>query len=205
MQKRKNFKSLVKHISLLFPNNYYFQTKAILFLIKPIFILLLTCYKYSFLLVILIKMEKVVIPDSYYMNQALDEAEKAFSKGEVPVGAIVICKERIIARAHNLTETLNDPTAHAEMQAITSAATWLGGKYLKECTIYITLEPCIMCAGALFWSQVPNIVYGASDPKRGYTLSGYPILNSSTSIRSGILENESSLLLKRFFLSRRKN
>ena len=150
-------------------------------------------------------MVQIVIPDSHYMKQALEEAEKAFSKGEVPVGAVVVCRERIIARAHNLTETLNDPTAHAEMQAITAATAWLGGKYLKECTMYITLEPCIMCAGALFWSQVPEIVYGASDPKRGYTIAGYPILNPSTRVRTDILKDESSLLLKRFFLSRRRN
>lgn len=137
------------------------------------------------------------------MKQALREAGEAYSRGEVPVGAVVVCNNRIIARAHNLTETLNDPTAHAEMQAITAAASFLGGKYLKDCTIYVTLEPCIMCAGALFWSQIPEIVYGAPDPKRGYTLAGHPILNSSTIVRSGILEEEASQLLKRFFATKR--
>lgn len=141
--------------------------------------------------------------DIKYMKQALLEAGEAFSRGEVPVGAVVVCNDRIIARAHNLTETLNDPTAHAEMQAITAAASFLGGKYLKECTIYVTLEPCIMCAGALFWSQIPEIVYGAPDPKRGYTLAGYSILNDSTRVRSGILEKEASQLLKSFFATRR--
>ncbi|MCA1756108.1 MAG: nucleoside deaminase [Bacteroidales bacterium] len=141
--------------------------------------------------------------DVNYMKQALLEAREAYSRGEVPVGAVVVCNDRIIARAHNLTETLNDPTAHAEMQAITAAASFLGGKYLKDCTIYVTLEPCIMCAGALFWSQIPEVVYGAPDPKRGYTLAGYPILNASTKVRSGILEEEASQLLKRFFAARR--
>ena len=137
------------------------------------------------------------------MKAALAEAYKAFEKQEIPVGAVVVCDEKIIARAHNLTETLKDPTAHAEMQAITSATNWLGGKYLTDCTIYVTLEPCGMCAGAIGWSQASALVYGASDEKRGYrTLSGI-LLHPKTTITRGILENECSEVLLKFFKSRR--
>jgi tRNA(adenine34) deaminase len=139
----------------------------------------------------------------YYMRAALAEANKAFEKQEVPVGAVIVCNDMIIARAHNLTETLKDPTAHAEMQAITAATNWLGGKYLTDCTIYITLEPCAMCAGALGWSQVPTIVFGAADEKKGYrTISG-PLLHPKTVVESGILEKECREILVRFFKKKR--
>ncbi len=140
--------------------------------------------------------------DAYFMKRALQEAESAFEKGEVPVGAIVVIENRIIARAHNLTEQLNDVTAHAEMQAITSAANFLGGKYLHNCTLYVTLEPCQMCAGALYWSQISNIVYGATDIERGCGVMG-STLHPKTKIRGGLMENEASDLLKKFFIQRR--
>lgn len=143
--------------------------------------------------------------DNKYMMMALREAEIAERKGEVPVGAIVVCRDRIIARAHNLTETLNDPTAHAEMQAITAASNALAGKYLDKCSLYVTLEPCIMCAGAIFWSRPGNLVYGASDKKRGYTLAGYPVLHKKTIVSAGIMEKECSEIMKNFFKSKRKD
>ena len=138
-----------------------------------------------------------------YMRAALEEARKASDKQEVPVGAVVVCNDIIIARAHNLTETLKDPTAHAEMQAITAAANMLGGKYLTGCTLYITLEPCIMCAGALGWSQIDRIVYGASDEKRGFLKFAPAALHPKTQILGGILQNECALLMKRFFETKR--
>jgi tRNA(adenine34) deaminase len=141
--------------------------------------------------------------DEYYMNLALAEAQEAFEAGEVPVGAVIVCKDRIIARAHNLTETLNDVTAHAEMQAITSAADARGGKYLINCTLYVTLEPCPMCAGALAWSQISKIVYGASDEKRGYHKINSAMLHPKTEIVSGILAEQSAELLKKFFQDKR--
>jgi tRNA(adenine34) deaminase len=140
--------------------------------------------------------------DTYFMKKALQEAEAAFEKGEIPVGAIVVVKDRIIARSHNLTELLNDVTAHAEMQAITSAANFLGGKYLIDCTLYVTLEPCQMCAGALYWSQVSKVVYGASDAQRGFSAMGTK-LHPKTKVLGGILEEEASALMKRFFLEKR--
>ena len=140
--------------------------------------------------------------DTYYMKKALQVAEYAFEKGEVPVGAIIVIQDRIIARAHNLTEQLNDVTAHAEMQAITAAANFLGGKYLKDCTLYVTLEPCQMCAGALYWSQISKIVYAATDVDRGCGAMG-TTLHPKTKIVGGILEAEASALLKRFFAQRR--
>lgn len=140
--------------------------------------------------------------DAYFMKKALAEAEIAFDKGEVPVGAIIVFKDKIIARAHNLTETLNDVTAHAEMQAFTAAADFLGGKYLKECTLYVTLEPCQMCAGASYWTQIGKIVYGASEPLRGFENLGTR-LHPKTKVTSGVLEEECSLLLKRFFIEKR--
>jgi len=133
------------------------------------------------------------------MRAAIDEAKKALARKEVPVGAVVVCNSMIVARAHNLTETLNDPTAHAEMQAITAAASWLGGKYLTGCTVYVTVEPCTMCAGALGWSQAERLVYGAADPKKGYTLVKGQILHPKTKVLSGILETECGNLLKSFF------
>ncbi|WP_274474117.1 nucleoside deaminase [Mangrovimonas aestuarii] len=140
--------------------------------------------------------------DTYFMSRAMQEAEKAFEKGEIPVGAVIVVNDRIIARAHNLTETLNDVTAHAEMQAITAAANFLGGKYLKDCTLYVTLEPCQMCAGALYWSQISRIVYAAKDEQRGCGVMGTK-LHPKTKVEHGILEEEASTLLKRFFIERR--
>lgn len=140
--------------------------------------------------------------DVYFMKQALQEAEAAYKKGEVPVGAIVVVDNRIIARAHNLTETLTDVTAHAEIQAITAASNFLGGKYLRDCTIYVTLEPCQMCAGALFWSQISNIVYGARDQQRG-CIALKTKLHPKTKIKGGVLEKEAAAILKRFFIEKR--
>jgi tRNA(adenine34) deaminase len=140
--------------------------------------------------------------DTYFMKRALQEAEMAFEKGEVPIGAVIVCKDQIIARAHNLTETLNDVTAHAEMQAFTSAADYLGGKYLKECTLYVTLEPCQMCAGASYWSQIDKIVFGARDHQRGY-MKMNTTLHPKTKVISGIMEEECGKLLTRFFIEKR--
>lgn len=140
--------------------------------------------------------------DSYFMKKALQEAQYAFESDEIPVGAVIVVKDRIIARAHNLTEKLNDVTAHAEMQAITAAANFLGGKYLKECTLYVTLEPCQMCAGALYWSQISKIVFAARDPKRGYMTLGTR-LHPKTKVVGGIMEQEASDLLKQFFAKKR--
>lgn len=140
--------------------------------------------------------------DTYFMKKALQEAELAFEKGEIPIGAIIVIENRIIARAHNLTEKLNDVTAHAEMQAITAAANFLGGKYLINCTLYVTLEPCQMCAGALYWSQISKIVYGSRDEVRG-CLNLKTKLHPKTEIIGGVLAEESSQLLKRFFLEKR--
>ncbi len=141
--------------------------------------------------------------DAYFMKRALQEAETAFEKGEVPIGAVIVVQDRIIARAHNLTEQLHDVTAHAEMQAITAAANFLGGKYLQNCTLYVTLEPCQMCAGALFWSQISKVVFGAYDPQRGFSVSGGQ-LHPKASITGGIMEEECSELLKRFFILKRR-
>jgi tRNA(adenine34) deaminase len=138
-----------------------------------------------------------------FMRAALEEALKAFEKQEVPVGAVVVCNDVIIARAHNLTETLNDPTAHAEMQAITSAANWLGGKYLKGCTLYVTLEPCAMCAGAMGWSQVPLLVYGADDEKKGYTKVKGQLLHPKTKAVKGVLGRECREVIVKFFKMKR--
>ncbi len=141
--------------------------------------------------------------DEYYMRQALLEAQKAFDKDEVPVGAVLVCNDRIIARGHNLTETLNDVTAHAEMQAITAGSDFLGGKYLTDCTIYITLEPCVMCAGALGWSQISKIVYGAKDTKRGFLRFAPQGIHPKTILVGGILETECEYLMKEFFRRKR--
>jgi len=137
------------------------------------------------------------------MQAALEEARKAYSRQEIPVGAVVVCNDKIIARAHNLTETLNDPTAHAEMQAITAAANWMGGKYLTGCTIYVTLEPCAMCAGAIGWSQASELIYGASDEKKGYTLVTGQLLHPKTKVVSGIMQNKCKDLMVSFFKSKR--
>lgn len=147
----------------------------------------------------------MVLPydDAYFMKKALQEAEYALEAGEVPIGAVIVVQNRIIARAHNLTERLNDVTAHAEMQAITAAANFLGGKYLKDCTLYVTLEPCQMCAGALYWSQIGKIIYAAKDPQRGCGIMG-TTLHPKTSMTGGILESEASQLIQQFFLKKRK-
>ena len=140
-----------------------------------------------------------MLDDTYFMKQALQEAHKAFDRGEVPVGVVVVANQRIIARSHNLTEVLNDVTAHAEMQAITAAADVLGGKYLNECTLYVTLEPCPMCAGALRWAQLSRLVYGASDPKRGYSTISPFLLHPKTEVISGVMSNDCSDLMQLFF------
>ncbi len=144
-----------------------------------------------------------VYSDDYFMKQALREAQIAYEEGEVPVGAIVVCGNQIIARAHNKTEHLKDVTAHAEIMALTSASDYLGSKYLNECTLYVTLEPCIMCAGALSWAQLGRIVYGASDDKAGFMRYGKELLHPKTKVEFGIMFNECSSLLKRFFAAKR--
>lgn len=141
--------------------------------------------------------------DNFYMKQALMEAEKAATRGEVPVGAVVVCRDRIIARTHNLTETLNDVTAHAEMQAITAAANALGGKYLTDCTLYVTVEPCVMCAGAIAWAQTGRLVFGAEDEKRGYQRFAPQALHPKTEVVKGLMADECAALMKDFFKKRR--
>lgn len=137
------------------------------------------------------------------MRKALQEAEAAYDEGEIPIGAVIVCQDHIIARAHNLTETLNDVTAHAEMQAITMAANELGGKYLTDCTLYVTVEPCAMCAGALGWSQIPRVVYGCPDDKRGYTLLAPNALHPKCTVTGGVLEDECRQLMQQFFKDKR--
>lgn len=144
-----------------------------------------------------------MMDDNYFMKQALIEADKAVSKGEVPVGAIIVCKGRIIARSYNLTETLNDVTAHAEMQAITAAANVLGGKYLNDCALYVTVEPCVMCAGAIAWAQTGRLIFGASDEKRGYQKYAPRALHPKTEVVSGVMAEECSRRMKEFFQSKR--
>ena len=141
--------------------------------------------------------------DIRYMKMALDEAAAAAAQGEIPVGAVVVCNGMVIARAHNLTETLTDVTAHAEMQAITAAASYLGGKYLDQCTLYVTLEPCVMCAGAIGWSQLKRLVYGASDDKRGYTIYAPNSLHPKTEVTSGVLADECGGIVQEFFRKKR--
>lgn len=141
--------------------------------------------------------------DNFYMKQALAEASEAYRQGEIPIGAVVVCRDKIIAKSHNLTELLHDVTAHAEMQAITSAAEHLGGKYLSDCTLYVTVEPCVMCAGALGWSQISRIVYGTPDEKRGYTRFAPNALHPRTQITSGVMAEECAELMQRFFQERR--
>lgn len=142
--------------------------------------------------------------DEKYMRMALNEAERALAKREVPIGAVVVAGDRIIGRGHNLVETLGDATAHAEMQAITAAMSTLGGKYLTECTLYVTVEPCVMCGGALAWSQIGRIVYGTSDPKRGYSTYSERIMHPKTEVVAGVLQEECEALMKRFFADLRK-
>ena len=141
--------------------------------------------------------------DTDYMKQALIEAQKAYEQDEVPIGAVIVCKGRIIARAHNLTEILNDVTAHAEMQAITAAANNIGGKYLNDCTLYVTVEPCPMCAGAIGWSQLGKLVYGAEDEKRGYRRYAPDVLHPKTEVVSGVCADEATALMKEFFKNKR--
>ena len=141
--------------------------------------------------------------DNDYMKQAFAEAQKAFDKDEVPIGTVIVCKGRIIARAHNLTETLNDVTAHAEMQAITAAANNIGGKYLNDCTLYVTVEPCPMCAGAIAWAQMGRVVFGAADEKRGYKRLAPNVMHPKTEVTEGICAEECAALMKRFFSGKR--
>ena len=147
--------------------------------------------------------EEKMADDNFYMKKALEEARLAFAKNEIPVGAVVVCADKIIARSHNLTETLTDVTAHAEMQAITAAANALGGKYLNDCTLYVTVEPCVMCAGAIGWSQLKRLVYGAPDEKRGYKHFAPQALHPRTEVTEGIMAEESAELMKEFFKRKR--
>lgn len=149
-------------------------------------------------------MDKMLPDDTYFMRKALDEARVAFDMDEIPVGAVVVCQNRIIAGAHNLTERLCDVTAHAEMQAITAAANSLGGKYLMDCTLYVTLEPCVMCAGAIGWAQIGRVVFGAADDKRGYRRFAPETLHPKTEVTSGVLADACSALLREFFAKKRK-
>ncbi len=142
-------------------------------------------------------------PDEYYMQQALREAKAAFEEGEIPIGAVIVSNDTIIARTHNLTERLNDVTAHAEMLAFTAASEMLGAKYLTGCTLYVTLEPCVMCAGAAGWSQISRIVYGASDPKRGFERLGHDMLHPKTTVEKGVIEAECAELVRKFFKDKR--
>lgn len=147
--------------------------------------------------------DPVVTPDEFFMNEALKEARKALSEDEVPIGAVIVSNGRIIGRGYNLTEKLNDVTAHAEMQAFTAAANFLGGKYLRDCTLYVTVEPCVMCAGASYWTQISRIVYGANDLKLGFRRINQRITHPKTEVIGGIKENECATLIKDFFLSKR--
>ena len=149
-------------------------------------------------------MDKMLPDDTYFMRKALDEARVAFDMDEIPVGAVVVCQNRIIAGAHNLTERLCDVTAHAEMQAITAAANSLGGKYRTDCTLYVTLEPCVMCAGAIGWAQIGRVVFGAADDKRGYRRFAPEALHPKTEVTSGVLADACSALLREFFAKKRK-
>jgi len=141
--------------------------------------------------------------DEHYMRLALLEAQKAFDEEEIPIGAVVVCKGRIVGRGYNLTERLNDVTAHAEMQAFTAASQTLGGKYLKDCTLYVTIEPCVMCAGASYWMQIGKLVYGAKEEKRGFSTKGANLLHPKTILRSGVLAEECGALMTKFFQNKR--
>ena len=144
-------------------------------------------------------MERIDRKDDFFMRMAINEASAALKKGEVPIGAVVVCGDRVVGRGHNLTESLGDATAHAEMQAITAAAASLGGKYLDKCTLYVTVEPCVMCAGACYWSQLGEVVWGADDPKRGFSTVGGRILHPKTKARGGVLAEECGDIVSRFF------
>lgn len=147
--------------------------------------------------------EEQISKDKFYMQRALDEARQAYKEGEIPIGAVIVCRDKVIARAHNLTETLNDVTAHAEMQAITMAANELGGKYLEDCTLYVTVEPCIMCSGALGWSQIKRVVFGCCDDKRGFRIYAPKALHPKANVIGGVLEAECKKLMQQFFKERR--
>lgn len=146
-----------------------------------------------------------IFSDEYFMKEALKEAWKAFAEDEVPVGAVIVSNNRVIARGHNLTETLNDVTAHAEMQAFTAAAGFIGGKYLLDCTLYVTVEPCLMCAGAAYWTQISRIVYGAKDDKRGFSKLNSSVLHPTTELVGGVMEKECAELMKEFFQKKRED
>lgn len=146
-----------------------------------------------------------IFSDEYYMKMALAEAEEALMQNEVPIGAVIVLNDKIIGRGHNLTQNLHDVSAHAEMQAITAAANFLGAKYLNYCTLYVTLEPCIMCAGAIAWAQMGKVVWAATDPKKGFSLTNYPILHPKTIVKKGVLAAESESILKKFFAQKRRN
>ncbi|MBE6196039.1 MAG: nucleoside deaminase [Rikenellaceae bacterium] len=148
-------------------------------------------------------MDEQLLKDEQFMRRALAEAQAALVRNEVPIGAVVVAGDRVIGRGHNLVESLSDATAHAEMQALTAAASTLGGKYLKECTLYVTVEPCVMCAGAIAWSQVGRVVWGADDPKRGHRCYSERIFHPKTELRSGVLKEECEALMKQFFASLR--
>jgi len=147
--------------------------------------------------------EPSIAPDEFFMNEAIKEAKHALKLGEIPIGAVIVCNGKIIGRGHNLTERLNDVTAHAEMQAFTAAANHLGGKYLKDCILYVTMEPCVMCAGAAYWTQIGRIVFGAYDPQRGFMRLDQKVTHPKTEIIGGIKENECSMIIKEFFQSKR--
>ena len=157
----------------------------------------------NYLYLCIMTIEEQQKKDEFYMQRALDEARQAYREGEIPIGAIIVCKDRILSRAHNLTETLCDVTAHAEMQAITAAANALGGKYLTECTLYVTVEPCVMCAGAIGWAQIPRIVYGTADEKRGFHEYAPRAMHPKAEVVGGVLEDECRQLMQDFFQSRR--
>ncbi len=148
-------------------------------------------------------MESLDKKDEKFMLMALEEAQNALSRGEVPIGAVVICQGRVVARGYNLTEALCDVTAHAEMQAITAAASWLGAKYLNKCSLYVTIEPCPMCASAAYWAQLGEVIYGAADKKRGYSTISNALLHPKTVVRSGVLEDRCASLIKNFFVNKR--
>ena len=148
-------------------------------------------------------MNGFILDDKYFMREALKEAKNALQGGEIPIGAVVVCNDRVIARAHNMTELLNDVTAHAEMQAITAASNFLGSKYLNDCTLYVTVEPCVMCDGAIFWTQLQRVVYGASDEKRGCSTTGVSLFHPKTKLTRGVMEDECSQLMKAFFAGKR--
>ena len=148
-------------------------------------------------------MDFEIFSDEYFMNEALKEAQKAFDAGEVPVGAVLVWKNKIIARGHNLSEQLNDPTAHAELQTITAGCNYIGGKHLNDCTLYVTLEPCVMCAGACYWAQITTIIYGATDKKRGVSLINSAVFHPRTTVKGGVLAEKSAELLRRFFENKR--